>query len=330
MRNQTLNEHTVRVTRTIEFSAAHFYRQDLMSETQNRAAFGACFTPYGHGHNYRFEVLVEGVPNLSTGLLVERPVFDTHLKKVVETLDHHHANFDVPEFKARVDGSPTLIPTTENLCLYLVNRLKQQLSSDARFKMVGAKLFEMADLSVEWTDQDLDDAQAETGEMSSALWMHEVSFRAVHRLAVAGCSDNENLALFGHCSREHGHHYRLQVTLQENPELVAAQKNKSGDLKTQPLIQRLITQPEFEQILESHVTKKYDGTNLNLVLPGSSQMAPQPTPQLTRQSTPHSTPEALLIRLFEDLRVALQPHPSVCLAKLMLFDGENGSCEISI
>ena len=312
MSHQTFNEHAVRVTRTIEFSMAHFYRQDVMSEAQNRAAFGACFTPYGHGHNYCLEISIEGVPDFATRLLVERSFLDHHLKKAVETLDHHHANFDVPEFQPRFDGRPTLIPTTENLCLYLVSRLKRQLLSYARFKLVGVKLFEMADLWVEWTEQDLGGSKFGTAALGPAFWMHEVSFRAVHRLAVAGFSEDENRALFDRCAGERGHHYRLQVTIGTGELFATGLKREAEDLKPQPLIQSLITQPEFEQILDSYVTKEYDGKNLNHVFP----------------YTPQTTPEALLIRISENLRTALRAHPSVRLAKLTIFDGENGNSEI--
>ncbi|MDX9731554.1 MAG: hypothetical protein RBT63_07270 [Bdellovibrionales bacterium] len=39
-----------------EFSTAHLYHQPSWSEEKNRAEFGACFSQYGHGHNYRLEV----------------------------------------------------------------------------------------------------------------------------------------------------------------------------------------------------------------------------------------------------------------------------------
>ena len=215
---QTMAEGAVRVARSIEFSTAHFYRQDQLSDSENLKTFGACFTPHGHGHNYRLEVLLEGVPSLVSGLLIERSAFDTHLREAVQTLDHHHANFDVPEFRERTDGTPTLIPTTENLCLYLVGRLQtifSTLSSDsseARCKLVSVTLHEMSDLWVEWTEAgpclDLNAA-----EKAFIEWTQEVSFRASHRLSLADASESENFARFGSCTKTHGHLYRLQVSL---------------------------------------------------------------------------------------------------------------------
>ena len=38
------------------FSSAHFYNQPAWSKEQNEKTFGACYTEYGHGHNYTLQV----------------------------------------------------------------------------------------------------------------------------------------------------------------------------------------------------------------------------------------------------------------------------------
>ncbi|MGH9794706.1 MAG: 6-carboxytetrahydropterin synthase, partial [Candidatus Acidiferrales bacterium] len=50
----------IRLTRKVEFSASHFYRNAEWSEEENRRVFGKCANPHGHGHNYVLEVTVEG------------------------------------------------------------------------------------------------------------------------------------------------------------------------------------------------------------------------------------------------------------------------------
>ncbi len=53
----------VRVTRKIEFSAAHFYHNPEFSAEENRRVFGKCNNPHGHGHNYVLEVTIAGEPD---------------------------------------------------------------------------------------------------------------------------------------------------------------------------------------------------------------------------------------------------------------------------
>ena len=46
--------------RTYRFCASHRYWRDEWTEEQNRAAFGKCALPHGHGHNYRFTLRIAG------------------------------------------------------------------------------------------------------------------------------------------------------------------------------------------------------------------------------------------------------------------------------
>ncbi len=42
------------------FSASHRLHSDAMSDEANRATYGKCNNPHGHGHNYAMEVTVSG------------------------------------------------------------------------------------------------------------------------------------------------------------------------------------------------------------------------------------------------------------------------------
>lgn len=90
-------------------SASHRLHADALSAEENRAAYGKCNNPHGHGHNYVVEVLVGGLVDPETGMVVNLAIVDEVMqKKVLDRFDHTNLNID-PIFTERV-------PTTENLC----------------------------------------------------------------------------------------------------------------------------------------------------------------------------------------------------------------------
>ncbi|MES3038418.1 MAG: 6-carboxytetrahydropterin synthase [Bdellovibrionota bacterium] len=112
----------------LTFSSAHFYAQPKWSAEKNLQEFGKCFTPMGHGHNYVLEIDCEA----------NAEAIKAQAKKVVETLDHQHLNFVIPEFK-------DVVPTTENIAIYISKKIKEPLPA-ATFTL---RLFEMDNL---WTE----------------------------------------------------------------------------------------------------------------------------------------------------------------------------------
>ena len=99
----------VRVTRKIEFSAAHFYHNPNFSAEENRRIFGKCNNPHGHGHNYVLEVTVAGEPDPETGMVLDlKELKDILEREVMERMDHRHLNYEVPELAGQ-------IPTCENI-----------------------------------------------------------------------------------------------------------------------------------------------------------------------------------------------------------------------
>lgn len=100
-----------------EFSSAHFYNQPHWTDKKNQDHFGKCYTPYGHGHNYK--LIVTFIKDTTNNQ--DFNSFETSCQKALEAitseLDHKHLNFDIPEFK-------NLIPTTENISLFILNRFK--------------------------------------------------------------------------------------------------------------------------------------------------------------------------------------------------------------
>ena len=95
--------------RRYTISASHRLHTDALSAAENRAAYGKCNNPHGHGHNYVVEVLVGGEVNAATGMVVNMAALDEAVRsRVMERFDHANLNLD-PIFA-------NLVPTTENLC----------------------------------------------------------------------------------------------------------------------------------------------------------------------------------------------------------------------
>ncbi|MGB6525071.1 MAG: 6-carboxytetrahydropterin synthase, partial [Candidatus Acidiferrales bacterium] len=70
----------IRITRKLEFSAAHFYHNPDLSLEENRRVFGKCNNPHGHGHNYVLEVTIACDPDPKPGMILD-------LKELKEILD---------------------------------------------------------------------------------------------------------------------------------------------------------------------------------------------------------------------------------------------------
>ena len=101
-------------------SASHRLHADALTVEDNRAAYGKCNNPHGHGHNYVVEVLVGGPVDPETGMVVNLADLDLVVRqRVVDRFDHANLNLD-PEFVNRV-------PTTENLCRVVFDLLNGAL-----------------------------------------------------------------------------------------------------------------------------------------------------------------------------------------------------------
>jgi 6-pyruvoyltetrahydropterin/6-carboxytetrahydropterin synthase len=95
--------------RRYTISASHRLHTDALSAEENRAMYGKCNNPHGHGHNYVVEVLAGGTVDAETGMVVNMAALDEAVRsRVLDRFDHANLNLD-PLFANRV-------PTTENLC----------------------------------------------------------------------------------------------------------------------------------------------------------------------------------------------------------------------
>jgi 6-pyruvoyltetrahydropterin/6-carboxytetrahydropterin synthase len=104
-------------------SASHRLHAEALSTEENRAAFGKCNNPHGHGHNYVVEVLVGGTVNPETGMVVDMVALDEAVAaNVIRRFDHVNLNLDA----AFIDR----VPTTENFCKVVFGLLKGALPEE--------------------------------------------------------------------------------------------------------------------------------------------------------------------------------------------------------
>jgi 6-pyruvoyltetrahydropterin/6-carboxytetrahydropterin synthase len=85
-------------SRRYQFSAAHRLHTPALSDEANRALYGKCNNPNGHGHDYRLEVTVAGTLDPATGMVTDLATLDREVLAVLERFDHHHLERDLPEF----------------------------------------------------------------------------------------------------------------------------------------------------------------------------------------------------------------------------------------
>jgi len=108
----------VELGRRYRFAASHRLHNERFSEAENDRIYGKCNNPYGHGHNYILEVSVSGPVDPATGMIANLSDLDGFVEReVLEPFDHQSLNEDVAAFRKTV-------PTTENLCMEIYQRLK--------------------------------------------------------------------------------------------------------------------------------------------------------------------------------------------------------------
>ena len=114
----------VTVSRKAHFNAAHRLFVENWSDEKNQNLFGKCSNSNFHGNNYELIVDVRGEVDLVTGVVIDlKELKDIIKNEVEELLDHKNLNLDVPYFKK-------VIPTAENICIFIWNILRDKISND--------------------------------------------------------------------------------------------------------------------------------------------------------------------------------------------------------
>ena len=107
------------LSRRYLFSASHRLHSGAMSDDENRATYGKCNNPYGHGHNYTLEVTVSGQVEPSTGMVCNLVDLDTFVEKEVLS------RYDLQNLNQTQEFAVT-VPTTENLCIQIFDILQRR------------------------------------------------------------------------------------------------------------------------------------------------------------------------------------------------------------
>ena len=132
-----------RMTRRYEFSAAHVLARSDWDEERNKAVYGKCANPAGHGHNYALEVTVRGEIDAESGRVVAVEKLDWLVqRRVLDQVDHRFLN-ELPEFGA-------LVPTAENIARFAWRALKGELSPAVLDRV---RLVETSNNSVEYSEE---------------------------------------------------------------------------------------------------------------------------------------------------------------------------------
>jgi 6-pyruvoyltetrahydropterin/6-carboxytetrahydropterin synthase len=118
------------VIRRARFCASHRLHNGELTADENRALFGPCNNPHGHGHNYDLEVTVKGDAAEKTGMFINlRDLKDVIDRCVVDVADHKSLDHDVPFMNGRIS-------TTENLAVAIWQELEPRLPRGSLHKVL--------------------------------------------------------------------------------------------------------------------------------------------------------------------------------------------------
>ncbi len=133
----------VTVSRKAHFNAAHRLHIENWSDKKNTKIFGKCSNPNYHGHNYELIVSLTGELDPVTGMVIDlKDLKDIIKKHIEEPLDHKNLNLDVEYFKS-------VMPSAENICIYIWKILRKQIDLDKKLEVV---LFETPRNFVKFSD----------------------------------------------------------------------------------------------------------------------------------------------------------------------------------
>ena len=120
----------ITVCRKAHFNSAHRLANLSWTNEKNLKVFGKCSYENYHGHNYELIVKLTGEIDPETGMLMDLSILKKIIKSEVEdVLDHKNLNLDIPYFK-------NLIPSTENLAIFIWNKLRDAIEINCDLSVV--------------------------------------------------------------------------------------------------------------------------------------------------------------------------------------------------
>jgi 6-pyruvoyltetrahydropterin/6-carboxytetrahydropterin synthase len=131
------------LSRRYRLSASHRLHTDAFSPEQNRAAYGKCNNPHGHGHNYIIEVTLGGPVDPVTGMVCDLGALDAFAREhLIARFDHQNLN-TLAEFQSSVS-------TTENF----TREVHRIFSAFPHAQLTRVRIEETSNNSFEYTAAD--------------------------------------------------------------------------------------------------------------------------------------------------------------------------------
>lgn len=130
------------LSRRYHFSASHRLHVDALSAEENRATFGKCNNPYGHGHNYTVQLTLSGPIDPVTGMVTNLADLDAFwAREMLSQFEEVNLN--------TLECFRDVVPTTENLAIEIwrifaayphavLERVRVEETSNNAFDYFGA------------------------------------------------------------------------------------------------------------------------------------------------------------------------------------------------
>ncbi len=139
----------VEICQRVDFCASRRLHQPALSDEENRALYGACNNPNGHGHDFVLEVVVGGPLSERTGIVMDFVRLGELVhERVVRHVDHQHLNLDV-DFLSGVN------PSSENLVRLFWERLAPAVGAYEGCRLRRMRLYEGRGSYVEFRGETL-------------------------------------------------------------------------------------------------------------------------------------------------------------------------------
>ena len=122
----------ITLNRIYEFSSAHRLHSPVLTMEENIEIYDKCNNLKGHGHDYRLEVSIKGLPDPKTGMIISLKDFDDGVEKILSKLDYKHLDQEIGFFSENLSSGEVIIQ-------YLWQELDREFSEK---KLYHLKLWE--------------------------------------------------------------------------------------------------------------------------------------------------------------------------------------------
>ena len=141
------------LSRRYHFSASHRLHSEAYSEERNRALYGKCNNPHGHGHNYTVQITVSGPVDSVTGMVCDLGELDAFARtNLLAQFEHTNLN--------TLDCFADKVSTTENLTIE-IHRIFEDFSA-AHLERVHIE--ETSNNSFDYSGDSIDDSIDDPGD----------------------------------------------------------------------------------------------------------------------------------------------------------------------